>query len=573
MALQDGVRIGGVYAEVALDFTRLDRDLKDLRTRLDRAGRDARLGVGGATSGGAGGAVGGSASTTLAVLGVGRMLGAGMAKAVQLLSSIAKSAAVMEIESRANQKALHDLVREEQRQEHAARQEVHYAAARGERMRIDRGQGYEALPVEARMLAGVGFNRQIRAVPAPGQPAGPAGFHRMLGDVHGLMLGFNRMGGAVSEVEIRFDRLRNSLGMVGRIGGGAFRAVAAAASIMLSPVRLAVGMLGRLGGRRGEPGMPGPEGMAGVTGGIPSAPGMGGLVRGGLMLGGAALAGSYVLGAAKSAATGDATTGSLARDVAAGFQESSKTLGQAMLPAIREFLALMIDIREATRGVTDMFGEMARAIGAAVANTILLGRKIIANWGETKKLITLVFAQMQENAGYLVNWLIKAFGVFLDWFRDNFKSIMTDAVKAPFTYLENARKASSALGTAVGGLFRGEGWNFNAPAMTPYNFTTPAPQLPAYNPPQTRAEDIFSSWKRLWETVVPTPEKMAKEAETRRAGKAGDLVGAQELYSMISRTATGAKEDSKNHRKTAQNTTDILNKLTEMAGKVGSVMF
>lgn len=291
------------------------------------------------------------------------------------------------------------------------------------------------------------------------------------------------------------------------------------------------------------------------------------------MLGGAALAGSYVLGAAKSAATGDATTGSLARDVAAGFQESSKTLGQAMLPAIREFLALMIDIREATRGVTDMFGEMARAIGAAVANTILLGRKIIANWGETKKLITLVFAQMQENAGYLVNWLIKAFGVFLDWFRDNFKSIMTDAVKAPFTYLENARKASSALGTAVGGLFRGEGWNFNAPAMTPYNFTTPAPQLPAYNPPQTRAEDIFSSWKRLWETVVPTPEKMAKEAETRRAGKAGDLVGAQELYSMISRTATGAKEDSKNHRKTAQNTTDILNKLTEMAGKVGSVMF
>jgi hypothetical protein len=173
--LSDGLRLGGVYADVGLNFDQLDADLSELQRRLDKAGQSARVTAtvassDSSSSGGGGGGIGtGTALMAVSVVSaeIRRMtqqVNRAMDGAVDQLRKVAASVKTVADATRGTTKAAHDLYREQDRQSHVASIQHYAGNLMGRSSKIDRGTGYERLPADVRYLAGAGFNRQISAV-------------------------------------------------------------------------------------------------------------------------------------------------------------------------------------------------------------------------------------------------------------------------------------------------------------------------------------------------------------------------------------------------------------------------
>lgn len=582
MALQDGVRIGGVYAEVGLDFTRLERDLKDLRSKLDSAGRDAKIGVGGSASGAAGGGMSSAAGLfemRRIVRGVERTA-VGVERMGGMMKSMTDGIDALVKSSRSSEKAAHDLFREQRRQYHLAAAQVHINRAVGTEMKIARPEGYARLPADVRYLSGAGFDQSIRAsrvgataaaaaavsahpgiLPFPGAPSATAGeahdmpaMHPRAGAVrpgsiwsgvkqtagfigqtsklairgfndmgrvtaglgHLGFYAFNRVGAAIRGVELRAQRLKYVLGPIGSVLGSVGRAATA-------PFRMLGRVAGMAGGAAEAAGAAGGGGLLGAIGGGPGALAIAG--------------GGYLIGAVGKAASKDETAKGLSSQIMESFADTAMAIGESLLPVLNQFMALIVDVGDATKGVTPFFVSMLKAIGNVVASGIEFLRKMISSWRESGTLIRLMALQMKDNFVYLLGYLKNLFVAFFTWLRGI-----------------DVRKLMSGV---IHGRLEG----------------LPEFNMPKYQPPQKYAEEIAAVFARIAGVHVRTPAEIAGQAKAKPGGKAGEIVGAQELYSMISRTAAGKSEDSKNHKKTADNTGKIIDKLSEMASKVGSVMF
>src|SRR5574343_477772 len=179
MALTDGLRLGGVYADVGLNFATLDRDLAELKTRLDRAGRGLKVAAsaGGGASGG--GSFGGAALAIGAMIcGEMRRVAAHLSRGLDAVVDQTRRAAdalkVVASDSRATQRAAHDLYREQMRQFHGAHATRLFARTAGINMQVDKPRGYAGLPADVRYIAGAGFDQRIQATASAASEAATA---------------------------------------------------------------------------------------------------------------------------------------------------------------------------------------------------------------------------------------------------------------------------------------------------------------------------------------------------------------------------------------------------------------
>jgi hypothetical protein len=165
MALDNGMRGGGIYYDVGLRFDQLDRDLDALAKRLKSEGSSLSVGVSG--SGGGGGntlaIAGGVAAIVGEFRGLAQTMARGLDGVIDQLRSVAKSTATVAGDVIASGKVAHDFRREERRQFHTAQAGRLGSRALGQSRTIESAEGYARLPADVRIAGGVGFDKMLRA--------------------------------------------------------------------------------------------------------------------------------------------------------------------------------------------------------------------------------------------------------------------------------------------------------------------------------------------------------------------------------------------------------------------------
>lgn len=628
--LSDGLRVGGVYADVGLNFDQLDKDLSELNRRLDAAGRSARVSAGVSVSGGGGGGGGGFGLTAIVASVAGSMsrlsasVNGSLSRISGNLQSATASLKVVAEGTRATQRAAHDLYREEARQYHAAHATRLAGRAVGQQMTVQRPGGFNRLAADVRYVAGTGFDQTTRAVRtpsiassmpfvgprlSPGTGPSPAPrmnrragladpgiipaiaiesvrrLHAALSAVgHAGVLSFNLIGGAVRGVQLRFERLSNLVRGIGRTISTTF-------SVITFPLRMAGSLMGMFSRRTEEASWAmGSMGRSATTAmGVANVATLGlassisrviGFAK--LLVVGFALRAGF--NAMREYAKSDKTTEALGGRVLANLQSGSVAIGKALQPAFQQIMSLIIDIQEASRGITPVFVTVFSYVGNAVASVAQFARLIIASWSDVQEFIGATFLQMAENAPATFKYFYDVAATVLGYLRDNWRAVFSDIfefVKVGVTNsLQNIKDFVVAAIKYVQSMGR-EPFEFKfTPLMDGAKFTAPKLELPEFKLPNSYAQQMGDALNRIRDTKLTTPEDLAKGVSSATPDKGrsrvGEMLGARELMSMFQQSASEKGKDSKNIEKTAKHTEQLL-KIAQEAGRkanaaMGAVM-
>jgi hypothetical protein len=178
----------------------------------------------------------------------------------------------------------------------------------------------------------------------------------------------------------------------------------------------------------------------------------------------------------------------LKEEIGGRIQNTMTKVGQAILPAWTSVLSRINTGLKNLGGWFDRNKAIVRdwAMRASTALSVLAGwgQKLAANvlpgigraieyvddaftnWDLIAELIGVDIAEALTHVGERIQWLGGVAAAFLDWFGDNWQTLLMDTFNNTLTMFENLGSNVQELMRAIYASFRGEGWNFKATAIT-----------------------------------------------------------------------------------------------------------